>query len=100
MFRRKQYTWRHIYQTEEGKDIKTADSGPGAPAGKVLGPNLVLESEFERKVPELSCSCLLSSIVCMLPIFLLPQCASFTAEHRDGVSQAGRRQGRSEGERG
>lgn len=22
MFRRKQHTWRHIYQTEEGKDIK------------------------------------------------------------------------------
>lgn len=52
MFKRKQYMWRLIYQTEEGKDIKTADSGPGAPAGKVLGPNLVLESEFESKVPE------------------------------------------------
>lgn len=48
MFRRKQHTWRHIYQTEEGKDIKTADAGPGAPGGKVL----VLESEFESKVPE------------------------------------------------
>lgn len=30
----------------------------------------------------MSCSCWLSSIVCMLPIFLLPQCASFTAEQR------------------
>lgn len=70
-----------------------------SPAVKPLGVNLVLESEFESKVLEVPCWCLLFSIVCMLPIFLLPQCASFTAEQRQS-EPSGETAGTVGGERG
>lgn len=61
--------------------------------------NSVLESEFESNVLKVPYSCLLSSIVCMLPIFLLPQCASFTAEQRRS-EPSGETAGTVGGERG
>lgn len=45
---------------------------------------------FERRASETPLYTSLLSIVSS-PHFLLPQCTSFTAEHRDGASQGGRR---------
>ena len=53
---------------------------------------------FQRRAPQTPLYTSLHSIVSTSPHFLLPQCTSFTAEHRDGASQGGRwRRG---GERG
>lgn len=48
---------------------------------------------LERRAPQTPLYTSLHSIVSS-PRFLLPQCTSFTAEHRDGASQRGRRQRR------
>lgn len=53
---------------------------------------------FKRRASQTPLYTSLHSIVSTSPHFLLPQCTSFTAEHRDGASQGGRR--RRGGERG
>lgn len=64
--------------------------------------------EIKSKMLKVSCSCFLNMLgferrasqtplytslhsIVSSPHFLLPQCTSFTAEHRDGASQGGRR---------
>lgn len=56
----------------------------------ILNVNLFAFSERERKASQSPLHTSSHSIVSS-PHFLLPQCTSFTAEHRDGVSQRGRR---------